>query len=378
MFAENQKISVRQMTRLLVYDIIGLSTLILPRLLADILGQDGIFAILLALIPAFLVVWLLERTVAGSWKDFGAHMRRLPLWLRIPVLIFYIFEGVLVAGFGLYVLGDLILRNLLEEESYWLIIFILILLGGYGIWRGIEGRARVYEILFWILMAPLILMLLLAAKDINTNYWTPVFSHDLWALLRGTGLVFIFYMIVSFAFFLTPYLKHSRQVGKSCRQSLLIAAAVNGAVYLVLLGIFGVGSLAEMPYGIIDLMSMVKLPGGFFERQDAFMVAIWFFTLYAFVNTGMFYASDLMRFLIKGRAGEHPHRHEDGRIRERWLQIASVAAAMVLTFAVAAVFYLSLEWRQYFYQFQFWVAAPLLILLMIGLMLGGRRKEDAA
>lgn len=374
MFAENQKISVRQMTRLLVYDIIGLSTLILPRLLADILGQDGIFAILLALIPAFLVVWLLERTVSGSWKDFGAHMRRLPVWLRVPVLIFYIFEGVLAAGFGLYVLGDLILRNLLEEESYWLIIFILILLGGYGIWRGIEGRARVYEILFWILMAPLILMLLLAAKDIDTNYWTPVFSHDLWALLRGTGLVFIFYMIVSFAFFLTPYLKHSSQAGHSCRKSLLIAAAVNGAVYLVLLGIFGTNSLAAMPYGIIDLMSMVKLPGGFFERQDAFMVAIWFFTLYAFINTGMFYASDLMKFLTRCRAGKQPHRQTDGS--GDVVQLCTVAAAMILTFAVAAAMYLSMECRQYFYRFQLWVAAPLLILLMIGLLLGGRRRGD--
>lgn len=405
MFAENQKISVRQLTRLLVYDMIGLSTLLLPRLLADMLGPDGIFAILLGLIPAFLVVWLLERTVAGSWKDFGAHMRRLPMWVRIPLLVFYMIEGVLAAGFGLYVLGDLILRNLLEEESYWLVIFLLILLGGYGIWRGIEGRARVYELLFWILMAPLILMLLLAAKDVNSNYWTPVFSHDLWTLLKGTGLVFVFYMIVAFAFFLTPYLRNGGQVGAGCRKSLLIAAVVNGAVYLVLLGIFGTGSLAAMPYGVIDLMSMVKLPGGFFERQDAFMVAIWFFTLYAFINTGMFYASDLMRFLMKGRAaGKNRDDREpeasigtvaagnvppDGgmagdtacvcssreRLRERRLQVVSVAASMALTFGAASVFYLSMEWRQYFYRFQMWAAVPLMILLMAGLMPGGRRRR---
>ncbi|MDE7062080.1 MAG: spore germination protein, partial [Lachnospiraceae bacterium] len=217
MFSENQKISVRQMTRLLVYDMIGISTLMLPAFLAKLLGQDGIFALLLALIPAFVVVWFLERSVAGSWKDFGAHMRRMPLWLRIPVLVFYICEGVLTAGYGVYLLGDLVLQHLLPDETYWLVIFILILLGGYGIWRGIEGRARVYEILFWILMAPLLLMLLLAAKDVDTWYWTPVFSHDLWSLLRGTGIVFLFYLIVIFAFFLTPFLQDSRQLGNGCR-----------------------------------------------------------------------------------------------------------------------------------------------------------------
>ena len=67
MFSENQKISVRQMTRLLVYDMIGISTLLLPRFLAGRLGADGFFALFLALIPACAVVLRLERSVAGSW-----------------------------------------------------------------------------------------------------------------------------------------------------------------------------------------------------------------------------------------------------------------------------------------------------------------------
>lgn len=384
MFSENQKISMRQMTRLLVYDMIGISTLMLPRFLAGVLGADGIFAFFLALIPAFAVVWLLERSVSGSWKDFGEHMRRIPLWLRIPILIFYICEGVLAAGYGVYLLGDLILQNLLPDESYWLIILILILLGGYGIWRGIEGRARVYEILFWILMAPLLLMLLLAARDVDTWYWTPVFSHGLWEMILGTGAVFLFYLIVIFAFFLTPYLQNSRMAGYSCRKSLLITAFLNGAVYLVLLGNFGVNALASMPYAVIDLMSMVKLPGGFFERQDAFMVAIWFFTLYAFINTGMFYASDILRFLVKGRAAdaacdkEQRQERRDERQRETRLQRWTVMAVMVLTFGVAAVLYLGIRWREYFYCFQMWAAAPLFILILLGLQYGGRRKGHEA
>lgn len=384
MFSENQKISVRQMTRLLVYDMIGISTLLLPRFLAGRLGADGFFALFLALIPAFAVVWLLERSVAGSWKDFGEHMRRIPLWLRIPILVFYICEGVLAAGYGVYLLGDLILQHLLPNESYWLIISILILLGGYGIWRGMEGRARVYEILFWILMAPLLLMLLLAAKDVDTWYWTPVFSHGLWEVLLGTGAVFLFYLIVIFAFFLTPYLQNSRMVGYSCRRSLLTAAALNGAVYLVLLGNFGANALSSMPYAVIDLMSMVKLPGGFFERQDAFMVAIWFFTLYAFINTGMFYASDILRFLVKGRAadtadntGQVQDKQEE-RQRETRLQRWSVAAVMVLTFAVAAVLYLGIRWREYYDYFQMYAAAPLFILILLGLQYEGRRKGHEA
>ena len=41
MFSENQKISERQMARLLIFDMCGISTLLLPGLLGKMLGTDG-------------------------------------------------------------------------------------------------------------------------------------------------------------------------------------------------------------------------------------------------------------------------------------------------------------------------------------------------
>lgn len=60
MFSDNRKISKRQITRLLIYDITGISTLLLPAMLARIAGKDGIFCIFLALIPAYLFTVLME------------------------------------------------------------------------------------------------------------------------------------------------------------------------------------------------------------------------------------------------------------------------------------------------------------------------------
>lgn len=44
MFSENNQISGRQVFRLLTYDFLGMGTLLLPTMLADTAGRDGIFA----------------------------------------------------------------------------------------------------------------------------------------------------------------------------------------------------------------------------------------------------------------------------------------------------------------------------------------------
>ena len=41
MFSENQKISERQMARLLIFDMCGISTLLLPGLLGKMLGSSA-------------------------------------------------------------------------------------------------------------------------------------------------------------------------------------------------------------------------------------------------------------------------------------------------------------------------------------------------
>ena len=47
MFSDNNKISIRQIFRLFVFDFVGESTLILPSALAGFSGNDGLFSILL-------------------------------------------------------------------------------------------------------------------------------------------------------------------------------------------------------------------------------------------------------------------------------------------------------------------------------------------
>lgn len=359
MFSNNRKISGRQMTRLLVYDMMGISTLVVPPILALVLGQDGIFAIPAALALALLVSILIGKLAPKMKEGYPSYMKQnIPPFFCNILYLFYILEGIWIAGFGLYLFGDLIIRNLLKEESYWLVITVAIVLGAYGIWQGIEGRARIYELLFGILILPLVLMLFFASGDVNTAYWTPVFSHSVFDFVKGTGIVFCFYMIILFVFFLTPYLRDDINVESRVRKSLVITAVLDSAVYLILMGVFGSAALTKLDYPVVTLMSMVKIPGGFMERGDAVMVAIWFFTLYALMNTGMFAASDLMKYMAGG-------------LKERY----RIGITLLLVYIAAAVFYRVSLFREIFFAVQIYAAVWLGILIPLCLYLvKGRRK----
>ena len=158
MFSENQKISERQMARLLIFDMCGISTLLLPGLLGKMLGTDGVFAILLGAVPVYLFTFLPEllqekrknsntrngsntSNISNIGKSYPEILKKQGNgFIRIFVLVVYTVEGILLAGYGLFLLSDLMVSELLKDSSFVLAAVLLMLLCGYGIWQGIEGR----------------------------------------------------------------------------------------------------------------------------------------------------------------------------------------------------------------------------------------------
>ncbi|MCI8282089.1 MAG: GerAB/ArcD/ProY family transporter [Lachnospiraceae bacterium] len=300
MFSNNQKISIRQIRRLLILDLFGLSSLLLPGLLAESAGPDGVTCIVLAVICAIAYIWVLGKVLNRMEGDYYSCLKKLlGSFVSDLLLIFYLFFFLLLASFVLYQLTSLVRAWLLPGGPYgWICVLVLILAGAATV-RGIEGRARIYEILFWFLMIPLIFMMVLASKGVNMNYWTPIFNTSWEGLRMGTIRVFVFFLPVFFILFLKPYCASPRKLCRSARWAVVITAGLNVLIFLVLLGNFQVKTTISLERPVITLMSMVKLPGGFFARLDAFMTAIWFFSLFALMNTGVFYSSHILKELFR-------------------------------------------------------------------------------
>ena len=160
----------------------------------------------------------------------------------------------------------------------------------FGLLRGLECRVRVYEVLYFFLLIPLLVILGLACAGIDPDAWTPVAASSVSNFLQSSYLSFLFFSGISLYTLFQPSCKNPKAAYRGTKHALLVVLGLNLAIYLILLGVFRSELLAHLDWPVIDLMAVVKLPGNFLERQDALMVGIWFFCLFAFLDSMLFYA----------------------------------------------------------------------------------------
>ena len=366
MFSENNQISGRQVFRLLTYDFLGMGTLLLPTMLADTAGRDGIFCILAGILTTFLYLKLLRYLLKGMKTSYPDFLKQ-----NCGKICGYVLWGgyflyfILMASYTAYLFSTLMLNGLVENVSFYLVLMLILLLAFYGMAGGIEGRARVYEILFWFLMIPLFLMLFAACREVKPAYWSPVFMADGKEVLSGSYYVLFCYSMVSIVLFLKEYVADRRKCVGAAEKAVWFSGGVFAVLYLILIGLFGVEALAQMKFPAVTMMSRVQVTGGFLKRTDAFMFSIWFFTLYAMLNSMVFYSGNLAAKVIRDCGG-----YLEGKKR-----MLPYLILLLLVYGVTVLFYRNQQFLDCV-TFLLWkIGTPFVVGVPVLLCLTGERKK---
>ena len=366
MFSENNQISGRQVFRLLTYDFLGMGTLLLPTMLADTAGRDGIFCILAGILSTFLYLKLLRYLLKGMKTSYPDFLKQ-----NCGKICGYVLWGgyflyfILMASYTAYLFSTLMLNGLVENVSFYLVLLLILLLAFYGMAGGIEGRARVYEILFWFLMIPLFLMLFAACREVKPAYWSPVFVADGKEVLSGSYYVLFCYSMVSIVLFLKEYVADRKKCVGAAEKAVWFSGGVFIALYLILIGLFGVEALAQMKFPAVTMMSRVQVTGGFLKRTDAFMFSIWFFTLYAMLNSMVFYSGNLAAKVIRDCGG-----YLEGKKR-----MLPYLILLLLVYGVTVLFYRNQQFLDCV-TFLLWkIGTPFVVGVPVLLCLTGERKK---
>lgn len=366
MFSENNQISGRQVFRLLTYDFLGMGTLLLPTMLADTAGRDGIFCILAGILTTFLYLKLLRYLLKGMKTSYPDFLKQ-----KCGKICGYVLWGgyflyfILMASYTAYLFSTLMLNGLVENVSFYLVLLLILLLAFYGMAGGIEGRARVYEILFWFLMIPLFLMLFAACREVKPAYWSPVFVADGKEVLSGSYYVLFCYSMVSIVLFLKEYVADRKKCVGAAEKAVWFSGGVFAALYLILIGLFGVEALAQMKFPAVTMMSRVQVTGGFLKRTDAFMFSIWFFTLYAMLNSMVFYSGNLAEKVIR----------ECGGYLEGKKRMLPYLILLLLVYGVTVLFYRNQQFLDCV-TFLLWkIGTPFVVGVPVLLCLTGRKPN---
>lgn len=387
-FAQNESISPRQLYRLYVFNLLGVGTLVLPNNLAK-LGKYGFISIALGVFMAWLFMWIVsevrERRKNIYDRSFGktAHVK-----ILIYDLIIAVYE-LSQAAFLAWIFVKLIRDSLIPDESFTVVLLVIMAVCAYALSGGVECRARVYEVVFFFVLIPLAAMLLFAISDVRLDY---LMIKDRVGVEFGiadifAGAYYVFAASISVFNILFIRERSVSQIRWSVSKAILTYAGILFLLYAVLLGSFGKYSLSEIEFPAVVLMSDVQIKGSFFKRADALMLSVWFFTLFSVLNMSLYYAVLRCENFAKNTAKviltfnknrgfsnnkqlscDRQKSHDEGNssIRSRCI-IFVIAVTVTLAYILES----GDEIVKKYLGFLLCIAIPVIVVLTIGLMLTG-------
>lgn len=387
-FAQNESISPRQLYRLYVFNLLGVGTLVLPNNLAK-LGKYAFISIALGVFMAWLFMWIVSevrerrKTIYDRSIDKAKYAKML-----IYDLIIAIYE-LSQAAFLAWIFVKLIRDSLIPDESFTVVLLVIMAVCAYALSGGVECRARVYEVVFFFVLIPLAAMLLFAISDVRFDY---LMIKDRVGVDFGiadifAGAYYVFAASISVFNILFVRERTASQIRWSVSKAILTYAGILFLLYAVLLGNFGKYSLSEIEFPAVVLMSDVQIKGSFFKRADALMLSVWFFTLFSVLNMSLYYAvlrcenfAENTRKIIftfnkirdfsnnKQLSCDRQKSHDEENSSMRsWCIIFVIAVTVTLAYILES----GDEIVKKYLGFLLCIAIPVIVVLTIGLMLTG-------
>lgn len=368
-FAQNESISPRQLYRLYVFNLLGVGTLVLPNNLAK-LGKYAFISIALGVFMAWLFMWIVSevrerrKTIYDRSIDKTKYAKML-----IYDLIIAIYE-LSQAAFLAWIFVKLIRDSLIPDESFTVVLLVIMAVCAYALSGGVECRARVYEVVFFFVLIPLAAMLLFAISDVRFDY---LMIKDRVGVDFGiadifAGAYYVFAASISVFNILFVRERTASQIRGSVSKAIFTYAGILFLLYAVLLGNFGKYSLSEIEFPAVVLMSDVQIKGSFFKRADALMLSVWFFTLFSVLNMSLYYAvlrcENFAENTRKIIFTFNKNRHS---CSNKQISIFVIAVTVTLAYILES----GDEIVKKYLGFLLCIAIPVIVVLTIGLMLTG-------
>ena len=361
MFAQNERISTRQFTRLLTLELFGVTTVLLPGILCETVRRDGLTALFGGLLLVLLYAWLL--------KDIGRYAgRSLQLTLKAKSRVLYdiflfimLIQMILMGVWVLTLVAELSKDILLQGTDIRIIILTFAAVSAIGAFKGMECRGRMAEVLYLFLLLPFLVLLILAARKVDMDYMPPVFTEPVKKIANGSYEVFIVFQGVTLGFFALPYLKNQKQFWQGIRGSILINGLFCLLLLVVSIGIFGATGAAGQKWLAVNLMTTPHFPGGIAERLDVLMVTIWIVSLFFFVSGSIFYS---------------------GKMAGRLFRMKHTGSGLIITAFLIITGSMLVGNREYAYytymNYMKYIGVPLLLILFLIILLRVKPKKVIA
>ncbi|MCI8814914.1 MAG: GerAB/ArcD/ProY family transporter [Lachnospiraceae bacterium] len=304
MFADNQRISHRQMGRQMILSLLVPILLCLPGT-HHILGANGLLGILVNFVLYYFIIILLIR-IAPSYQNVPKF-----------IALLYMIPLILTGAYLLATVSRLVCTYLITGVPRWLVGLLILTVCATGSHMGLEKRGRIGEVSCGLVLGGFVLLYVLACFQGNSAYLNnPVQGSFRWEYgLDSTYGIFCALSFLGFLPFLLSKVSKPNSSGTPIFSGVLILGGMLGAALVLSQAVFGWERLIREQFPILPLMAGTNLPGDVLARFDVLWIALVVYGLFFSLGSIFFYGSHIME-----KSGLHPLRI--------WLLLLVYGAAM--------------------------------------------------
>lgn len=313
MFSKNHIVSVRQMRRLLVLDLFAATGLVLPMAVGRLCGTAGIFAILAGGAAAAVFAGLLLKLAArcrSGYPDFCREM--LGERAGQAVMAIYAVKYFVTAALLLGVFAQIINHTFLTDIPRAVLGTAMLLICIYSVFKGLETRARLGEMLVYVVIVPIVLIIFLSIPQIHPERLWPVRlltreqavqetadAAGVVGLIWAAVITFAMFSVVEWLLFLRPHVKQRQKALRGMIGGIAWPVVLNLLLLVVCIGVFSVAGMNNEQWPAVTLMQIVRFPGGFLSRQDGLMLAFWMAGMFMLISGSIYYGMESFKSLSK-------------------------------------------------------------------------------
>lgn len=298
----NGRLSLRQCRRTLFLELFGVSVFLMTGTLVRYSGRDCFQYLVAGIIPVLLLALFYGLLSRKQEIPYGEQIKQVYPRLAPLLAIIYLLRMLLRGGFLLAIFYQVLKEFLLEDMGFTYLMIPFLVVCFYGVSKGREKRHRGIEFLFWFVVVPFILAMLLVVKDVDISQLarsndegirdTAIFGIQEKAM--NVLLPLALYSNVEFLLFLLPVIGTGRKPVASCLVPILLSLLCNFLLLFLSVGILGYGQCRELDFPALRVLQSAKVPGGFLERLDILIVAFWMFAIFSVVSGLIFHSGQLL------------------------------------------------------------------------------------
>ena len=283
MFADNQRISHRQMGRQMILSLLVPILLCLPGT-HHILGANGLLGILINFVVYYFVIILLIR-ISPAYED-----------LPRAVSFLYLIPLVLAGAYLLATTARLVCTYLITGVPQWLVGLFILAVCATGSHMGLEKRGRMGEVSCGFVMGAFVLLYVLACFQGDSAYINSPVQGDFqwWHGLDSAYTIFCAFSFLGFLPFLLSKVSKPHSSWKPAFSGVLILGGMLGAALVLAQAVFGWERLIREEFPILPLVAGTDLPGDVLARFDVLWIALLIYGLFFSLGSIFFYGSHIL------------------------------------------------------------------------------------